>query len=226
MRLSVKDAAILLGVSGKTVYRWIAQGKIPVHRVGDQYRFVQTELFEWAVKHQIPASSELLAESGSDDPDATLLDCLRRGGISYRIHGETREDAIRNALGEIRGIDEGSLEQVISMIVAREQISPTAVGDGIAIPHPRSPLGMHVLYPLLYLAFLEKPVDYGALDGKPVQALFFLVCPTLRTHLRLLGRLAFVLRDPNFKSVIRNEKTRDEIVSAIAAAEVALKPGG
>ena len=48
MKLSVRDAAVLLNVTEKTIYRWIKQGVIPAYQINDQYRFNRAELLEWA----------------------------------------------------------------------------------------------------------------------------------------------------------------------------------
>jgi PTS system nitrogen regulatory IIA component len=65
------------------------------------------------------------------------------------------------------------------------------------------------------LCFLEAPVDFGALDGQPVQTLFTLISPTVKAHLHLLSRLAFALRDSDFKALIVRQASRDEILAAV-----------
>jgi PTS system nitrogen regulatory IIA component len=62
---------------------------------------------------------------------------------------------------------------------------------------------------------LEAPVDFGALDGQPVQTLFTLISPTVKAHLHLLSRLAFALRNPDFKAQIVRQASRDEILAAV-----------
>ena len=80
-------------------------------------------------------------------------------------------------------------------MLAREAIAPTAIGEGIAIPHVRNPVVLHVGRPSITLCFLEQPIEYDALDGKPVHTLFTIVSPTTRAHLHLMSKLSFVLRD-------------------------------
>ena len=57
------------------------------------------------------------------------------------------------------------------MLEAREAMGSTGIGDGIAIPHARYPVVLHLDKPLVSLCFLEQPIDFGALDARPVQAL-------------------------------------------------------
>ena len=58
MHLKVRDAAELLGVSTKTIYRWVSDKKIPFHQFGDQYRFERTELFEFAIQDSFSQSAK------------------------------------------------------------------------------------------------------------------------------------------------------------------------
>ena len=116
-------------------------------------------------------------------------------------------------------VDRAFLYQVL---LAREALGSTGVGDGIAIPHVRNPIVLHLSRPTVTLCFLEHPVDFGALDGQPVSALFTLVSPTVRAHLHLLSRLAFALREPRFLAAVRTQASRDEIYAALHAAEAAV----
>ena len=87
----------------------------------------------------------------------------------------------------------------------------TGIGEGIAIPHVRNPIVLHVPRPSITLCFLEQAVEFGALDGKPVRVLFAVVSPTIRAHLYMMSHLAFALRDPDFKAVVLREGSREEI---------------
>ena len=98
----------------------------------------------------------------------------------------------------------------------------TAIGDGIALPHVRNPIVLHVARPMLTLCFLERPVDFGALDGKPVNVLFSMVCPTTRSHLQTLSRLSYALHDPAFRGVVTRQATRDEILREARRIDAAL----
>jgi PTS system nitrogen regulatory IIA component len=218
MHLKVRDAAELLGVSTKTIYRWIEDKKLPVHHIGDQYRFERAELFEFAIQERLRPSPRLLQEMEAQDP-ATAGDCLENGGIYYRVDGRTKRDVLENALKMIKGIERAAMESLLEMFLAREQLASTGIGDGIAIPHTRTPLVGYVARPLLSLAFLETPLDYGALDGKPVQALFLLVSPTIRSHLAILGRLSFALKDHLFRQAVLRRETRQKILSSLRAIE-------
>jgi PTS system nitrogen regulatory IIA component len=122
--------------------------------------------------------------------------------------------------------DEVDREFLLRVLLAREALQSTAIGDGIAIPHVRNPIVLHVPRPMVTLCFLEHPVDFGALDGTPVHVLFTLISPTVRAHLRLLSRLSFALHDPAFKAAVVREAPREEILAEAARVEEGTPPRG
>ena len=225
MKLSVRDAARLLNVSEKSVYRWIKEGTIPAYQVNDQYRFNRAELLEWATSRKIQVSAEIFAEpEGGETPLPSLCEALRAGGIYYRIGGTDKASVLHSVVDTMKLPEEVDRDFLYQVLLAREALGSTGVGDGIAIPHVRNPIVLHLSRPMVTLSFLEKPVDFGALDGQPVTTLFTLISPTVRAHLHLLSRLGFALRDPRFKGAVINQASRDEILEALRKVETAMSP--
>jgi len=222
-KLTVREAAALLFASEKSVYRWIQQGRLPAYRVNDQYRINRAELLEWATAHKIQTSPEIFAEPESEaGPPPTLEDALRAGGIHYRVGGQDKASVLRAVVDVMPLPDDVDREFLYQVLLAREALGSTGIGDGIAIPHVRNPIVLHLSRPTVTLCFLERPVDFGALDGQPVATLFTLISPTVRAHLHLLSRLSFSLRDPRFKAALRTQASREEIFDALHAAEAAV----
>jgi len=224
MQLTVKDVANLLKVNEKTIYRWLKNGSLPAYQVGDHYRFNRAELLEWATSRKINVPVDLFRESGNGLVSTySLFEALTLGGICYRIEGENKESALKNVVGFMRLPEEVDRAFLLQVILAREAMASTAIGDGIAIPHVRNPIVLHITEPIVSLCFLEKPIDFNSLDGEPVSCLFTLISPTVKTHLYLLSRLAYALRDNGFRSVIKKQGSREEIFSEIARIESSLK---
>jgi len=220
MNLSVKDAAKLLSVSEKTIYRWIKQEVVPAYKVHESYRFNRAELIEWATSRRLGVSPEAFSEPESDAlPLPLFREALGDGGVFYRIEGNSREEVLADVVSHLRLPEEVDREYLRRVLVAREKLASTAVGDGIAIPHPRNPGLLHVTRPTVTLCFLEKPVDFKALDGRSVDILFTLISPTLRLHLHLLSRLGFLLKDAGFRDVLKRQESREAIFSALTRAE-------
>ena len=221
MKLTVRDAAKILNVSDKSIYRWIKQGVIPAYQINDQYRFNRAELLEWATSRRINVSPEIFAEpEGGDTPPPALSEALKAGGVHYRIGGNDKSSVLRAIVDTIKIPEEVDREFLYQVLLAREALGSTGIGEGIAIPHVRNPIVLHLSRPMVTLCFLEHPVDFGALDGRPVTTLFTLISPTVRAHLHLLSRLGFALRDPDFKKAVLEQASREQILEALKRAEV------
>ena len=223
MQLTVRDVSTLLKVSEKTVYRWINQGILPAYRVNEQYRFNRAELLEWATSRKMNVSADLFEEPESSvAPLPSLVEALQAGGIFYRVDGTDKESALHAVVEHMRLPEAVDREFLLRVLLARENLQSTGIGDGIAIPHVRNPIVLHVSRPMIALCFLEKPVEFGALDGKPVYVLFSLISPTVRAHLRMLSRLSFALTDAGFKQALIGQASRDEILNQARRVEAAL----
>lgn len=219
MDLRVRDVARLLNVSEQTVYRWARKGSLPAHRVHDQYLFNRVELQEWAALHKHRVSTELFTPDGSAEPLPGLQAALERGGIVHDLPGERREEVLA-AVAQLPGIPASVNRQLLyQLLLAREALASTSVGDGIAIPHPRDPVVVHVDEPLVFLCFLRHTVDFGAMDGRPVEVLFLLLTPSVRDHLRMLSRLAAALHDEPLKQLLHAAAPRGAILDRVAALE-------
>ena len=221
MQLTVKDIAELLKISEKTVYRWIQEKKLPGYRLSGQYRFNRAELLEWATANRIQVSHQIFEEPESRlETPPELSDALEAGGIFYRLAGGDKSSALRSVVEMMRLPEKVDREHLLQVLLAREALESTGIGEGIAIPHVRNPIVLHIPQPLVTLCFLEKPVDF-----EPVHALFTLVSPTIKAHLHLLSRLTFSLRDDAFKSLIRREASRDEVFAAVRRLRDARRTG-
>jgi PTS system nitrogen regulatory IIA component len=116
-------------------------------------------------------------------------------------------------------------DNLLDLLMAREKSGGTAIGNGIAIPHPRYPVVLAGGESVVRVCYLEQPLDYRASDGKPVSTLFLMICPTVHEHLQLLARLACVLKSENFQKLLRSQPDRTRLVSAVRAEEAAFSAG-
>ena len=223
MQLGVRDVAGLFNVSEKTVYRWVKQRKLPVYRVNEQYRFSRAELLEWATATRTGVTPEIMHEHQEEHvPQPRLHEALVAGGVHYRVCGTDKASVLRAVVHIMRLPEEVDRSYLYEVLLAREALGSTGIGDGIAIPHVRNPIVLHISRPMIAICFLEQQVDFGALDGQPVGILFTLISPTVRAHLHLLSKLAFALRDPQFKDVITRHGSRQEIYTEARRIEDSL----
>ena len=104
-----------------------------------------------------------------------------------------------HAARQLPALDE---REVFETLMQRERLGSTGIGDGVAIPHGKLP-GLDRLFGLV--ARLEKPVEFDALDGQPVDIAFLLLAPegAGADHLKALAQVARLLREPGILERIR-----------------------
>ncbi|MBN1270283.1 MAG: PTS sugar transporter subunit IIA [Kiritimatiellae bacterium] len=220
MQLRVRDVARVLEVSERTVRQWVRNGGLAAQRAGGQLHFNRSDLLEWATARNLRVSAELF---GKSDPDAAplagLSEALATGGVFHDVEGSDKESVLHAIVERMPLPAEVERPLLFGILLAREALGSTAVGDGIAIPHVRNPITLHVAKPTITLCFLKTPIDFGALDRRPVHALFSMISPSIRAHLHLLSRLGFALKDPAFKALIERRTDREKILEAVRKLE-------
>jgi PTS system nitrogen regulatory IIA component len=224
MQLTVRDLTEMFNVSEATVTRWVKQEELPAQRVAGQFRFNRFEVLDWAIAHQITVQSNPVGPQIDAQPSVSLADALGAGGVHYKVPGEDQEAALRAVVSRLPLPEDFNREQLLRLFVAREVLGSTAVGDGIAIPHARHPIVLHVPQSLVTLCFLKRPIAYKAPDGKPVRILFSVISPTVAAHVQLLAGLARALRDPGFRESVVGTKPREVIVREARRVEMAEPP--
>ncbi len=224
MQLNVREVSNLLRVSEKRVYDWIKRGILRADRVNDQYRLHRSDLLERTSSREIDIPAEIFADpSPVGVPAPRLADALRAGGIFYRLQGGDKPAVLRAIVDSLALPSNSDRESIAQLILTREALGSTAIGEGIAIPHVRRPILLNTSSPAISLCFLEKPVDFGAFDGQPVFAIFLLISPTARMHLHLLSRLSFALHDSRLKAALVHRAARDEILAEFDRVERAVE---
>jgi len=135
-----------------------------------------------------------------------LLDFLSPDAVVPALRANSKKQVLQELsahAAKLTGLDERT---VFEALLQRERLGSTGIGDGLAIPHGKLP-NLDRLFGLV--ARLDKPIDFEALDGQPVDILFLLLAPegAGADHLKALARVARVLREPGILERIR--ATRD-----------------
>jgi PTS system nitrogen regulatory IIA component len=219
MRLTAHELSRRLGLPDSTLERWIRQGRIPVQHVGGECVFDERELRQWAASHRLRYADEAAPHRAQDLRDlVSLPDAARRGGLYRLPRVDGRDDALHALADRVPGFDEHERTALVDRLLEREGLSSTGIGRGIAVPHPRSPLKELVDDPLVVTGLLPEPVDFGSIDGQPVEVLFMVLAPSVKVHLALLSRLAFCLQDDAFLEVLHGAPSDDAFWSALDRA--------
>jgi nitrogen PTS system EIIA component len=148
-----------------------------------------------------------------------LTDILVRDACRVDIRGRTKPEVLRELaealVGAVPRLDRSEL---YAMLVEREKLGTTAMGDGIAIPHAR----IESLDRVLAVFGLSRGgVDFDSLDGRPTHLFFLLVAPGREgsSHLLLLARLSRLLGIDGFRARLREVTSTDELFRAIEEEE-------
>jgi PTS system nitrogen regulatory IIA component len=219
MFLKVAEIATAIGVDEKTILGWIKNKGLPAHKQDDRYRINRVDLLEWATNQGITIPPDIFISDNETCHLSTVSEALHLGGIYYDLPGDTPETALREVVSRLSlpgGLDP---EFLLQTLLAREALGSTALGNGIAIPHVRNPIVGRAGESAISLCFLRNPIDFDAVDGKPVTILFTLVTPNVKGHLHLLAKLAFLLHDHNFQELLHRPGNEDDIMTAIRALE-------
>jgi SulP family sulfate permease len=140
--------------------------------------------------------------------EGSLADQFRAGGTT-EIAASGPGDIIRLA-GERFPLPQALAKRLTQSMLDREALAPTALGEGLAFPHPRRPLAGHHP-PFVFVAYLEQPVDWGAPDGRPVNTVFFLAETSLEGHLRTLSALVKAAKDPGFRVLLDSRASSESL---------------
>ena len=231
MDLKIKDVAELLNISETTIRRWITEGKIPAYRIHHQYRFNRTEIEDWVMQHKLNSMPENAAAPKPNDyfvqeaptpklakkggiKQYSLYRAINKGGIFHGIPGNTKEEVICSSMKLIAhqlGLD---ADVLTDLLLDRESLMPTALNNGIGVPHTRDfLLKDHV--DAVAVVFPEKPINYGALDGKPVHTLFFLFACEDKRHLHLLAKIAHLSSQAESLALLQKKPKKETFLEYV-----------
>ncbi len=212
MDLNVREVARLLDLPESEVYRQAREGTLPAYRVHDQYLFNRVEILEWAGRNAHRVAPDLYPAGGAG---VELAAAVARGGVHHAVPGETREQVLA-AVTQLPGIPESvDRSLLLQLMLSREALASTGIGDGIALPHPRDPLVFPSDGPVILLCFLERPVEFDAIDRQEVRTLFTLLSPSIRLHLATLARLAYCIHDAAFRELLAARAPADAILAHV-----------
>jgi nitrogen PTS system EIIA component len=128
--------------------------------------------------------------------------------VIAQLHARDKKQALKLLSAHAAPLTGLTEREIFSVLMERELISCTAMGNGVCIPHGRF---ANVASPYALFASLEKPIDFGAADGRPVDLIFLLLSPsnTNTEHLKALAIISRILRNKSLCETLR--KTKDVV---------------
>ncbi len=156
----------------------------------------------------------------------SLAELVERGGVYYNVGGATPQDALKEGVRGLVLPKEIDAEQLLTAVLEREALMPTAIGHGVAIPHPRSPIVSDARLQRVAVLFLKTPISYNALDRRPVSVLFLILSADARTHLSVLSAISHLCQRRDFQDLLAARPSREELTSFISRLEASWETAG
>ena len=144
-----------------------------------------------------------------------LTDLVAPGAIVPALNVTSKKQVLQELAAKAAALTGQSERAILETLQQRERLGSTGVGNGIAIPH-----GKLTELTRLYGVFarLERPVDFAAIDGQPVDLIFLLLAPESAgaDHLKALARVARLLRDGEVARKLRDSRDADALYAVLA----------
>lgn len=148
-----------------------------------------------------------------------ILDIMNKETLAVRVKADDKKECLEIlvdiAAGSGKIIDK---EQALAEVFAREDVMSTGVGKGIALPHAKTNA---VESQIAACITLEKPIEFDALDGEPVNILFLLLGreDNVASHLRMLSKISRFMNNDSFRAQILAANSVDQLEKVIVSMD-------
>lgn len=228
---TVDQLATYLHFSTQQVQRLAERSKIPAQRIGGEWRFSKSEVHHWleekiglADDDELKSMERALEKApvANTEEDIPVSELLLPSAICVPLPGRTAASVI-DSIVEVAMLS-GELWDDVRMKEAvreRENMYPTAMGNGVALLHPRRPLTNILGAPFLALGRTSGGVPFS--NTGVLTDIFFLICSTTdHQHLRTLARLSRIITTDGFLSQLRQLDDPMEIIGWFRETEAGL----
>jgi nitrogen PTS system EIIA component len=146
-----------------------------------------------------------------------ISDLISLEGIVANLRATSKKQALQDLARRAADITGEPERAIFEVLIERERLGTTGVGNGIAIPHGKLP-GLDKLYGLF--ARLETPIEFDAIDEQPVDLICLLLAPESAgaDHLKALARVSRLLRDRSICEKLRGSDSAEAIYALLTAA--------
>lgn len=143
-----------------------------------------------------------------------ILEVLDKEAILVELKSDDKKGVLEELVVPAARIAGVNHEEIMRVLLEREQLGSTGIGGGVGIPHGKL---KSLKSMVLGFGLSRKGVDFESMDGKPTHIFFLLVTPENSTglHLKLLARISRILKNDLFKEKLLGAAGSDEILSII-----------
>ncbi len=143
-----------------------------------------------------------------------ISDLISLEGIVANLRATSKKQALQDLARRAADVTGEPERAIFEVLIERERLGTTGVGNGIAIPHGKLP-GLDKLYGLF--ARLDTPIDFDAIDEQPVDLICLLLAPESAgaDHLKALARVSRLLRDRSICEKLRGSDSAEAIYALL-----------
>lgn len=215
--LTVKELSVKLDVSEKTVYRMINSKSIPFAiKIGGQWRFNTEKIEKWVLDSQKGEQNRI-----PTNYKIRIADALMNGLIIYRAHGENRDEILDEILGMISNLSSEEATSIKKQILYSESIVSSSL-QGLSFMAPDVNGSYNIDETKLLVAFLEKPMDFKAIDNVDTELVLLLLATNKTEQLIIQTRLARLFMEKEFISMAKKHLNRRELIEQVTLIEAKL----
>jgi excisionase family DNA binding protein len=226
--MTIKQLAGYLSVNDRTVLKLVSDGVLPGVKVGNQWRFRKAMIDTWLDDQMLGVMPRYLDRPKLSGPPRRMLElasCFQPDHIIPELEGGTKNTVVEELAGLAARL--GLIRDktwFVGALIQRENILPSAVGNGTAFLHTLRRNPEQVARPFMVLGRSHNGVDFDALDGGLTHLFFVLGLKFEELYLPWLHKLSQMFADKNAVLAIMNAPNADAIFEAVAAAERRLEP--
>jgi excisionase family DNA binding protein len=224
--MTVKQVAAFLNINERTVLKLVSEGALPGVKIGNQWRFRKPMLDTWLDDQMLGVGPRYFDVSELARAPARMLDlasCFQPNHVIPALAAQTKTAVVEelaslaNRLGLVR-----NRTWFVGALIARENIMPSATGNGVAFMHTLHRHPEHVVRPFMVLGRSRAGIDFDALDGKPTHLFFVLGLKFQELHLPWLAKLWRMCARADAIQALMDAPTVEAIFDALANAERSL----
>lgn len=143
-----------------------------------------------------------------------IVNLLSPEGVIPKLHATSKKQALQELAKHAASLTDLHERTIFDVLLERERLGTTGVGNGIAIPHGKL-AGIDRLYGLF--ARLETPIDFDAIDEQPVDLICLLLAPESAgaDHLKALARVSRLLRDRSICEKLRGSDSAEAVYALL-----------
>jgi len=143
-----------------------------------------------------------------------ICSLIEKGGVFTDVEGQNSEEVYKNLTEQLNLPAYLNKKDLADELQARENVLSTAVGNGIAIPHPRRPMLESEADQRIFVCFPKSPLDMNGPDNKNVYVMFVILSNSSKAHLAVLSGLAKAIKSTEFQHFLQGKPSKDELVAA------------